>query len=99
MGGKQAIQQRFEGLSYWLCENRNAPIELYNLSEDIAEANNMAGRFPDITEEIDSNFRTSHVLSQRFLSFLRLNKLLKIAKQLVRYPDHYEVIIRVWLKN
>jgi arylsulfatase A len=49
MGGRQAVRMdNWKAVRLNVRQNRNAPIELYNLEEDIAEQNDIANLHPDI---------------------------------------------------
>lgn len=69
-GGKQAIRKEdWKAVRLGVHEDRNAPIELYNLSEDISEENNIADQYPEIISEMDSLFRAAHIPSETFRLF------------------------------
>ena len=69
-GGKQAIRKGdWKAVRLNVRDNRNSPIELYNLAEDIAEENNVADQFPEIVEEMDQLFYEAHVPSKLFPLF------------------------------
>lgn len=69
-GGKQAIRtDDWKAVRLGVRENRDALIELYNLSEDVAEENNIAEQYPDIIEEMDSIFKAAHIPSETFPLF------------------------------
>ena len=69
-GGKQAIRKGdWKAVRLNVRENRNSPIELYNLAEDIAEENNVADQFPEIVDEMDLLFYEAHVPSKIFPLF------------------------------
>jgi arylsulfatase A len=70
MGGRQAVRMgNWKGVRLNVRQNRNAPIELYNLEEDIGEKNDLAGQHPDIVEKIDQIMREAHVPSELFPLF------------------------------
>lgn len=69
-GGKQAIRKGdWKAVRLDIRENRDAPIELYNLNEDLTEENNVADQHPDIVAEMDSIFRAAHIPSETFPLF------------------------------
>jgi arylsulfatase A-like enzyme len=69
-GGKQAIRKgEWKAVRLGVRENRDAPIELYNLQEDIGEENNIADQHPELVEEMDSIFQVEHVPSETFPLF------------------------------
>ena len=47
-------------------ENPNASIELYDLSTDIEEKNNIAGQHPQIVDEINKIMEEQHIFSKDF---------------------------------
>ncbi|MGM0377649.1 MAG: sulfatase-like hydrolase/transferase, partial [Bacteroidota bacterium] len=49
--------------------NPDAPIELYDLSEDIGEKNNLAGQYPNVVEELKKIMNTEHSDTE----FFRIN--------------------------
>lgn len=66
-GGQQAIRfGNWKGVRKGLFKDLSAPLELYDLSTDIAESNDLAGEYPDIVEMLDSLMRSSHIPSQLF---------------------------------
>lgn len=70
MGGRQAVRMdRWKGVRLNVRENRYSPLELYNLEEDIAEQNNLAGQHPDIVSKIDRIMKEAHVPSMLFKLF------------------------------
>ena len=70
MGGRQAVRMdKWKGVRLNVRQNRNGPIELYNLEEDIGEQNDLAGQHPDIVEKIDQIMREAHVPSRLFPLF------------------------------
>lgn len=69
-GGKQAIRKgNWKAVRLNVTNNRQSPIELYNLSEDLSEKTDVSGQNPGITEEMDSLFRAAHVPSELFPLF------------------------------
>ncbi|NQY09040.1 MAG: arylsulfatase [Flavobacteriales bacterium] len=66
-GGKQAVRWGdWKGVRLDMTKDPNAPIELYNLSIDSIEANNVAEANPEIIAKIDSMMKEAHVPSDRF---------------------------------
>jgi arylsulfatase A-like enzyme len=52
-GGQLAVRMgKWKGIKRNIKRNPNAPIELYNLEEDIAEKNNVAAQHPEIVDKI-----------------------------------------------
>ena len=65
--GKQAVRYGdWKGVRLNIEENDDAPIELYNLSTDIAEQNDVAAEFPEISEKIKEIMKNEHVYSKEF---------------------------------
>jgi arylsulfatase A len=53
-GGKQAVRMgKWKGIRLQVRKNPGGPIELYNLSKDIGEENNVASQFPRVVEKVD----------------------------------------------
>ena len=53
--GRQAVRMGdWKGVRLKVSENREAPLELYNLKTDISESRNVADENPDIVEKIDA---------------------------------------------
>ncbi len=74
-GGKQAIRKGdWKAVRLGVRENKDAPIELYNLSEDLAEENNVADQHSEIVSEMDSIFKAAHVPSETFPLFERISE-------------------------
>ncbi|NQT27242.1 arylsulfatase [candidate division KSB1 bacterium] len=54
-GGQIAVRMgKWKGIKKGLNENLNAPLELYNLEEDIGENNNVVKEHPDIANKIEN---------------------------------------------
>lgn len=69
-GKKQAVRMgKWKAVRQNLAKNRNAPIELYDLSRDIGEENNIADRHPDVIGRINPLFTSSRVESEVFTLF------------------------------
>jgi len=70
-GGKQAVRMgKWKGIRLNVRKNPNSPIELYDLSKDIGEENNLAGEYPQIVKKIEVAMRDSHIESDVF-TFLK----------------------------
>ncbi len=66
-GGQQAIRYgKWKGVRQGLFKEPSAPLELYNLSTDIAERNDLAQQYPEIVSLLDSLMKASHIPSQTF---------------------------------
>jgi len=64
-GKKQAIRMGdWKGIRLNVARNPNAPIELYNLKDDLSEENNIATHHPEIAEKITQYMKTAHINSQ-----------------------------------
>ncbi len=62
-GGKQAVRKgKWKAVRTNLMENTEAPIELYDLSQDIAEANNIADQHPEIVEEMKTIMKNARTV-------------------------------------
>ena len=69
-GGKQAIRKgKWKAVRLNVIENRDSPIELYNLDEDIAEENDISEQHPEVVKEMNKLFYEAHVPSMLFPSF------------------------------
>jgi arylsulfatase A-like enzyme len=66
-GGKQAVRMgKWKGVRLNVRKDPNSPIELYNLSKDIGEENNIASKHPQIIEKMEVAMKESHVESSIF---------------------------------
>jgi arylsulfatase A-like enzyme len=66
-GKKQAIRMGdWKGIRLYVARNPNAPIELYNLKDDLAEENNIATQHPEIVEKINQYMITARTHSQNW---------------------------------
>lgn len=66
-GGKQAVRiGEWKGVRINMSNNPNAPIELYNLTTDLAEQNNIATNNPKIVEKIAQIMTNEHTYSKEF---------------------------------
>jgi arylsulfatase A-like enzyme len=69
-GGRQAVRMGdWKGVRYNASTNPNGPIELYNLSTDLAEKNNLASTRPDLVARMAEIMKTAHVENQDFPFF------------------------------
>ena len=60
-GGKQAVRMgKWKGIRLNVRKDPNSPIELYDLSKDIGEENNIASNHPQIVEKMESAMKESH---------------------------------------
>jgi len=66
-GGRTAIRQGdWKAVKYNVLKDPDAKLELYNLSEDIGEENNIADEHPTIVDELNALFKSSRVPSEIF---------------------------------
>lgn len=66
-GGRQAIRKgNWKAVRYNVLKDPEALIELYNLSEDIGEANNIAAEHPAIILEMEKIFKEARTPSEVF---------------------------------
>jgi arylsulfatase len=66
-GGQQAIRYGdWKGVRTGLFKDPDAPIQLYNLKDDLAEEHNLAEQHPEIVYLLDSLMKTSHIPSETF---------------------------------
>jgi hypothetical protein len=57
---------KWKGIRLNVRKDPNSPIELYDLSKDIGEENNIASKNPQIVKKMESAMRESHVESMIF---------------------------------
>jgi hypothetical protein len=57
---------QWKGIRLNMAKNGNAPIELYRLTDDIGEENNLAEQYPEIVKKMDSIMNEAHVTSEIF---------------------------------
>jgi arylsulfatase A-like enzyme len=66
-GGRQAVRMGdWKGVRYNALANPNGPIELYNLSTDLAEKNNLSSTRPDLVARMQEIMKTAHVENKDF---------------------------------
>lgn len=69
-GGKQAVRKGdWKAVRLNVRQNRNAPIELYNLADDPAETNDLASEYPEITKGMNQLIQEAHLPSDVFPLF------------------------------
>lgn len=60
-GGQIAIRMGdWKGVRSNMEKDRNAPWELYNLKDDVAEAKNVASQHPDIISQMEAIVKSEH---------------------------------------
>ena len=66
-GGKQAVRWgKWKGVRLNVREDRNAPIELYNLETDESETTDIAGKHPEVVKQIAAFMEEAHSPSPIF---------------------------------
>lgn len=66
-GGKQAVRMgKWKGVRLDVKNNPDAPIELYNLEDDIGEQKNVADQHPDIVDRIANIMQHARVPSETY---------------------------------
>ena len=66
-GGQQAIRYgKWKGVRQGLFKDLSAPLELYDLSVDIAESIDLSAQYPEIVQTLDSLLKASHIPSETF---------------------------------
>jgi len=69
-GGKQAVRKGdWKAVRLNVRKNRDSPIELYDLSSDLGEANNVADAHPEMVAEMDRLMREARTESADFRLF------------------------------
>lgn len=70
VGGKQAVRMgKWKGVRLDLFKNPKAKLELYDLSQDLGEKNNIAAEHPDVVRKLEKALAVSHVRSETFPLF------------------------------
>ena len=65
--GRQGIRKgNWKAVKYDMSDNPEAPIQLYDLSVDIGEENNIASEHPEIVSEMEDLMKTSRIPSDDF---------------------------------
>ncbi|MBC9797171.1 arylsulfatase [Sinomicrobium weinanense] len=66
-GGRQAVRMGdWKAVKYNVLQQPDAPLELYNLADDIGEEHNIAGQHPEIVEQMGGILDTVRTPSQVF---------------------------------
>ena len=66
-GGRQAVRLgNWKGIRLKMSNNSKAPLELYDLAQDVGEQNNIANNHPEIVAEINAIMEKEHVTSEVF---------------------------------
>ena len=66
-GGRQAVRMdQWKAVRLNMSNNPNAPIELYRLTDDIGEENNIAEQYPEMVKIMDSLMSNAHEYSEIF---------------------------------
>ena len=66
-GGKQAVRMnQWKGVRLNMAKNPKSPIELYQLSNDIGEENNLAKQYPIVVKKIEFLMNEAHLYSENF---------------------------------
>ncbi|KKN35492.1 hypothetical protein LCGC14_0783090 [marine sediment metagenome] len=66
-GGRQAVRKgKWKAVKYAVFERPDAPLELYNLEEDIGEEHNIAQSHPDIIADMKNIMKTARTPSDVF---------------------------------
>jgi arylsulfatase A-like enzyme len=69
-GGKQAVLAgNWKAIRLNAMENPDAPVELYDLSVDTGEKNDIAGMHPDEVKEMDARMKRLHTPNREFAFF------------------------------
>jgi arylsulfatase A-like enzyme len=66
-GGRQALRAGdWKGVRVDLVENPNAPMELYNLKDDLGETKDVAAQHPDIVKRLSGLMEAAYVPTERY---------------------------------
>ncbi|MDO7172384.1 arylsulfatase [Mariniflexile sp. AS56] len=66
-GGRQAVRMGdWKAVKYNVLKTPDTPLELYNLTNDLGETNNVAAQFPDVVEELEAIFKEARTPSDVF---------------------------------
>ncbi len=66
-GGRQAVRMnQWKGVRLNMAKNPDAPIELYRLTDDIGEENDLAEQYPELVIQMDSIMKEAHEYSENF---------------------------------
>ena len=67
MGGRQAVRYKnWKGVRLNVNKDKEAPIELYNLTTDPAEQHNLANQYPKMVKKIRKIMNEAHTRSEVF---------------------------------
>jgi arylsulfatase A-like enzyme len=80
-GGQQAVRMgNWKAVRKDVMKNSDAPIELYDLSQDVGEANDVAARHPEMVEKMKAIFAEARVPNGNFPFFAEESAHKKTAK-------------------
>jgi len=66
-GGRQAIRKgNWKAVKYNVLKEPNRPLELYDLTKDIGETNNIAAEHPELVSEMEAIFQSARTPSEVF---------------------------------
>ncbi|MGB7394206.1 MAG: arylsulfatase [Pricia sp.] len=66
-GGRQAVRKgKWKAVKYNVFEKPDAPLELYNLEDDLGEENNVADKHPEVMAEMQTIIDTARTQSEIF---------------------------------
>jgi arylsulfatase A-like enzyme len=66
-GGKQAVRAgKWKGIRLGVNQDRNAPLELYDLAADLGETQNIADRHPEVVAQLAAMMEEAHEPSELF---------------------------------
>ena len=66
-GGKQAVRwNQWKGIRTGLRQDADAPLQLFNLKEDLGETNNVAAKHPEIAKKLLGFMKSAHDPSEEF---------------------------------